>query len=193
MPKRHPALPYLTILLGTFLSALASAADWVVDSNSSRVGFAYQAMGSEIQGEFNRYSASIRYDPAKPEAAQVKMIVETSSIDAGLPEATAEAVSSNFLDARRYPQAVFSSTAIKALGQNRYLIHGELTLKNQRRPISLTAMLKPEGKNQRMTGSLMLKRLDYGIGSGMWSDVETLKNDVRVAFSLSLLPAGGKK
>lgn len=193
MPKRHPALSYLSILFGTLLPVLASATDWVVDPNSSRVGFAYQAMGSEIQGEFNRYSANIRFDPAKPETALVNMRVETGSIDAGLPDATTEAISANFLDTRRYPQALFTSTTIKALGQNRYLIQGELTLKNQRRPISLTALLKPEGKNQRMTGSIALKRLDYGIGAGMWSDVETLKNEVRVAFSLLLLPAGGKK
>ncbi len=169
------------------------AADWKVDSGRSRVGFAYQAMGSDIQGEFNRYAANIQYDPANPGATQVKMNIDAASIDAGLPDATSEALSANFLDARRFPNAVFVSSTVKALGQNRYQINGELTLKGQRRPLSLTALLKPENHAQnpglRMTGTFQLKRLDYGIGAGMWSDVETLKNEVRVAFSLLLIPS----
>lgn len=167
---------------------LVSAADWLVDTSRSRVGFAYQAMGSDIQGEFNRYTAAVQFDPAHADAAKVRMTIDAGSIDAGLPDATAEAISANFLDVRRFPHALFVSSAVKALGNNRYQINGELTLKNQRRPISLTAMLKPEEKGQRMTGSFQLKRLDYGIGAGMWSDIDTLKNEVRVAFSLLLLP-----
>lgn len=176
---------------------LASAADWLVDASRSRVGFAYQAMGSDIQGEFKHYAANIRFDPAHADTAQVKFTIATDSIDAGLPDATSEALSANFLDARRYPQAVFVSRSVRTLGNNRYQIDGELMLKNQRRAISLTAMLKPEEKGQRMTGTFQLKRLDYGIGAGMWSDIDTLKNEVRVAFSLLLLPnakaSGAKK
>lgn len=195
--KSHPSLISLLFWLVAISPTLASAADWLVDDSRSRVGFAYQAMGSDIQGEFKHYAANIRFDPAHANAAQVKMTIDTNSIDAGLPDATSEALSANFLDARRYPQAVFVSRSVRALGNNRYQIDGELMLKNQRRPISLTAMLKPEEKGQRMTGIFQLKRLDYGIGAGMWSDIDTLKNEVRVAFSLLLLPnaktSGAKK
>lgn len=191
MLKSHHTL--FALWLVALPPALAVAADWRVDAASSRVGFAYQAMGSDIQGEFDRYTATVQFDPAHVDTAKVKMTIEAGSIDAGLPDATAEAVSANFLDVRRFPHAVFTSSSVKALGNNRYQINGELTLKNQRRPISLTALLKPEGKGQRMAGTFQLRRLDYGIGAGMWSDIETLKNEVRVAFSLLLLPAGAKK
>jgi polyisoprenoid-binding protein YceI len=184
---------FLPLAMLALFPALAAAANWQVDDSRSRVGFAYQAMGSDIQGEFNRYTASIQFDPARPETAQVRMTVETASIDAGLPEATAEAVSANFLDAKRFPQAVFISSAVQALGQNRYRISGDLTLKNQRHPLSLTALLKPEGKGQRMTGTLQIKRLDYGIGTGMWGDTGTLRNEVQTAFSLLLMPAPASK
>lgn len=195
--KPRSCLTSLLLWLVAITPTLVSAADWLVDTSRSRVGFAYQAMGSDIQGEFKHYAANIRFDLAHADAAQVKMTIDTNSIDAGLPDATSEALSANFLDARRYPQAMFVSRSVRTLGNNRYQIDGELMLKNQRRPIRLTAMLKPEENGQRMTGTFQLKRLDYGIGAGMWSDIDTLKNEVRVAFSLLLLPnaktGGGKK
>lgn len=168
------------------------AADWRIDPAHSRLGFAYQAMGAEMQGEFNRFSADVRFDPAQPQSASVRLTVDTGSIDAGLPEATAEARSANFLDAARYPQAQFVSTSVKPLGQQRYQVNGELTLRNQRRPLSVVILLKPEGKQQRLNGTLLLKRLDYGIGTGMWGDTGTLANEVRAAFSLLLIPHTNK-
>lgn len=184
-------LANMAALLSLLAPVASTGGNWQVDPASSRVGFIYQAMGSDIQGEFSRYTANIDFDSVRPETAKVSMVVNTSSIDAGLPEATAEAISANFLDAKRFPQATFVSSSAKSAGQNRYQIQGQLTLKNQRRPLNFLAVLKPEGTNQRLTGTLVLKRLDYGIGTGMWGDVGTLKDEVRVAFSLLLKPAEG--
>ena len=180
--------PSMFLILGLMGACAAQAADWRVDPARSRLGFAYQAMGAEIQGEFSRFGADVRFDPAHPESASVKLVVETGSIDAGIPEASQEARSANFLDVTRHPLAQFVSTSIKPLGQHRYQVQGELTLRNQRRPLSLVVLLKPEGAQQRLTGTLLIKRLDYNIGTGIWGDTSSLSNEVRAAFSLLLKP-----
>jgi polyisoprenoid-binding protein YceI len=42
------------------------------------------------------------------------------------------------------------------------------------------------GKNAAtFDGGFVLKRLDFGIGEGMWADVATVANEVRVNFRIA--------
>lgn len=176
-------------VLGAWLfPVLVSAGNWLADEARSRIGFQYKAMGATLDGEFPQYAAEIELDPARPGQATIMLEIATAKTDAGNPEATAEVGSPLFFDSKRFPAARFVSTRIQAQGSGRYLADGKLSVKGTTRPIRIPVMLKSEGKNQRLTGSFTLKRLDFKIGEGMWADTSVLANDVRVAFSLLLVP-----
>jgi polyisoprenoid-binding protein YceI len=173
----------------SLLPALASAASWRIDDTQSRLGFQYQAMGAPIEGEFHRYQADIQWDATKPADARIRLDVDTASIDAGLPDATSEAVKTQFFDSHHYPWARFASTAVQPQGNGHYLLTGTLSIKGVNRSVSLPILLSTNGSSQLLKGTFSLKRLDYGIGLGQWADTSALANDVRVAFSFNLLPA----
>lgn len=173
--------------------AIAFAGNWQLDEAHSNIGFQYQAMGATLDGEFPQYQADIQLDPAKPEQANILLDVVTAKTDAGNPDATAEVGSPLFFDSRRYPAARFASTRVQPQGNGRYLVEGKLSVKGITRPVRIPVMLKTEGKNQRLTGTFKLNRLDYKIGEGMWADTSALANEVRVAFSLLLIPNPVKK
>lgn len=172
---------------------VAFAGNWQVDEARSKIGFQYQAMGATLDGEFPKYQANIQLDPARPQQASIVMDVTTASTDAGNPDATAEVASPLFFDSRRYPTARFASTRILSQGAGRFLVEGTLSVKGITRPTQIPVLLKTEGKNQRLTGTFKLNRLDFRIGEGMWSDTSALANEVRVAFSLLLLPSPSRK
>jgi polyisoprenoid-binding protein YceI len=180
-------------LAGLLVPMIADAGNWQVDEARSKIGFQYQAMGATLDGEFPRYQADIQLDPARPQQATIVMDVTTASTDAGNPDATAEVASPLFFDSRRHPTARFASTRIQAQGNGRFLVDGRLSVKGITRPAQVPVLLKAEGGNQRLTGTFTLKRLDFRIGEGMWSDTSALANDVRVAFSLLLLPNPPRK
>jgi len=169
------------------LPALASAGNWRIDDAQSRLGFQYQAMGAPIEGEFRHYLADIQWDATIPATAKIRLDVDTASIDAGLPDATSEAMNAQFFDSRHYPWARFVSTAVQPQGNGRYLLTGTLTIKGVSRPVSLPILLATDGSTQQLKGTFSLKRLDYGIGLGQWADTSALADDVRVAFSFKLL------
>ncbi len=170
------------------LSGLAHAGNWRIDQSQSRLGFEYRAMGAPVEGEFRRYLADIQWDANQPASAHIRLDVDAGSIDAGLPDATSEAAKNDFLDSRRYPWARFVSTTVQPQGKERYLLKGTLTIKGISRPVSLPILLQADGPAQRLKGTFVLKRLDFGIGQGQWTDTSALANEVPVAFSLRLLP-----
>lgn len=182
----NKSVHYLTALL--LAPSLASAGNWQIDSARSKIGFQYQAMGATLDGEFRKYLADIQLDPARPERAAIRMEIATANIDAGNPDATAEAGSPLFFDSRRHPTAKFASTRIIPQAGGRYTVEGTLTAKGIAKPTRFSVLLKPDASFQRLTGAFTLNRQDFKIGEGMWADPSALANEVRVAFSLFLIP-----
>ncbi len=181
-------LPLLLLLVAS--SALCS--NLTLDPAQSRVGFRYQQMGSDAEGEFRHFSADVQFDSARPEAGHVIVSVDPASIDTGLPDANAEAAQPGFFDTRKFREARFESSSIKPLGGGRYRVTGKLTIKGISRTMDTIVGIRPEGAAQRLTGAFALNRLDYGIGTGRWSDTSVLANEVRVAYSLLLLSTATK-
>ncbi len=172
----------------SLLPALACAGNWRIDETQSRLGFQYRAMGAPVEGEFHRYQADIQWDAARPASAHIRLDVDTGSIDAGLPDATSEAIKGDFFDSRRHPWARFVSSTVQPQDKGRYLLQGSLTIKGISHPVSLPILLRADGPAQQLKGTFVLKRLDYGIGQGQWADTSALANEVPVAFSFKLLP-----
>jgi polyisoprenoid-binding protein YceI len=77
--------------------------------------------------------------------------------------------SADFFDVDRYPTMTFESTGLTALGDRRYRLTGELTIKGITRPVSLDltyqgSCVDPYGQLRvGIEGSGSLKRSDWGL------------------------------
>lgn len=173
------------------LAALVAPASHAVEYRTvlpkqSAIGFEFRQMGVPVKGGFKRFTTQIIFDPARPEAARAQIEIDLASIDAGSPEADDESAGKLWFNRSAYPKARFVSSQIRALGDNRYEMRGTLTLKGRSRemvvPVSYTS---GAGNVAVFNGGFVLKRLDFGIGEGMWADVSTVANEVQVKFKIA--------
>ena len=74
---------------------------------------------------------------------------------------------------------------MRALGNNRYEMRGTLTVKGRSREVVVPVTYLPGKSVATFDGSFILKRLDFGIGEGMWADVATVANEVQVRFRIA--------
>ena len=150
----------------------------------SSVGFEFRQMGVPIQGGFKRFTTQMAFDPAKPEAASARIEIDLASIDAGSSEADEESAGRLWFNSKVYPTATFVSSRIRPLGNNRYAMHGTLTLKGRVRELAVPVTFTPGKTAGTFDGAFVLNRLDFGIGEGMWADVATVANEVQVRFRI---------
>ena len=173
-------------LLGVLASPTASAVEYrTVLPAQSAIGFEFNQMGVPIKGGFKRFVAQMVFDPAKPEAARAQIDIDLASIDAGSSEADEESAGRLWFNRSVYPRAHFVSSQIRALGNNRYEMRGTLTLKGRNRELVVPVTFSPGKTTAAFDGSFVLKRLDFGIGEGMWADVATVANEVQVRFRIA--------
>lgn len=150
----------------------------------SSISFETRQMGVPVKGGFKRFATEMAFDPAKPEAARARIEIDLASIDAGSPEADEESAGKLWFDRSVYPKAVFVSSRVRALGGNRYEMRGTLTLKGRSREMAIPVTYTPGSGAATFDGAFVLRRLDFGIGEGMWADVSTVANEVRVRFRI---------
>ena len=182
MKRSLSALGLLLILV----SPLASAVEYrTVLPAQSTISFEFHQMGVPVTGGFKRFAVKMAFDPAKPESGSARIEIDTRSIDAGSPEADDEVAGKQWFNSSAYPKAVFVSSRIRALGNDHYEMRGTLTLKGVSRELVVPLTFVPGQHAAQFDGAFTLKRLDFGIGEGMWADVSTVANEVQIKFRIA--------
>lgn len=175
--KRFLIIPLLLIALP------ASGTEFnVLLPQQSSITFVSRQMGVPVEGSFKKFAAQIAVNPAKPEAGTARIDIELASIDTGSAEADEEVAGKAWFDTKNHPTASFTSGGISSLGKGRYEVLGKMTLKGRTLDIKAPFTLKQESGTLVFDGQFPLKRLDYGIGSGVWSDTSVVADEVQIRF-----------
>ncbi|MEO8020838.1 YceI family protein [Polaromonas sp.] len=159
-----------------------------VDLSASQIRFTSRQMGVPVDGAFRKFDASLAFDPEAPSAARGQLRIDLSSIDTGVREVDEEVVGTHWFDVKRHPDARFEMRQILPQGGERFQISGALTLKGVTQPVVFDAVLKRSASQAVMQGSFVIRRLDFGVGGGVWGDVKVVANEVTVQFQLVLRP-----
>ena len=174
------------LLLAVLATAAGTARAQTVEPASSELTFVTRQMGVPVEGRFERWSAQVALDPRKPEAGQVVLRIQMDSVAFAAPEVTAEAQRAVWLDTSRFPQAVFESRGIRSAGGGRYEMTGRLTLKGQSHDMVVPVTLTQNGASGTASGNFTVKRSDFRIGEGEWTDASLVAHEVLVRFRIAL-------
>lgn len=178
--------PGAWIVLAALAAPVAHAVEYTtVLPKQSSIQFEFRQMGVPVKGGFKRFATEMQFDPAKPETARAKIEIDLASIDAGSREADDESAGKLWFNRSAYPKAGFVSSEVRALGNNRYELRGTLTLKGKAREMIVPVTYTPGKNTATFDGTFVLRRLDFGIGEGLWADVATVANEVRVRFGIA--------
>jgi polyisoprenoid-binding protein YceI len=152
----------------------------------SEIGFVSRQMGSPVEGRFRSFDAQVSLDPKQLAAAKIVLTVDLASATLGSTETETELRQPGWFDVKKFPQASFTSSAVKSAGPGRIEVVGSFSLKGRSRPLTVLVALTQSGGITTATGTFTIRRLDFKVGDGDWADVDLIANDVQVKFKLAL-------
>ncbi len=178
-PKNLLAMVLATMI--GFTSFNVRADDFSIDPTHSFIEFTISHLGiSLLKGRFNDISGDFSYDPDNPKAAKINVLVQTASIDSNHAERDKHLRDKKFLHVKKYPEARFATTSFSGDGKTGTLM-GKLTLHGVTRDVTipvtyLGAGNDPWGGYRRgFSGSLEIRRSDYGIDYNLGPAAETME------------------
>lgn len=111
---------------------------WEIDSSHSGIHFSVRHMVvAKVRGQFARWSGTILAPDGDLSRGQVKVVIDATSIDTGVADRDTHLKSADFLDVAHHPELTFNSTRVEDLGENKYRVLGDLTIRGITREAEL--------------------------------------------------------
>ncbi|MBL0140914.1 MAG: YceI family protein [Betaproteobacteria bacterium] len=169
------------VAIAIALPALAQAPQRIA-ADKSQIRFAFKQMNVPVEGRFRKFDATVSFDPKKPEATRAEFEVDLGSIDLGNPEGETEAKRKPWLNIEAFPKAKFVATAVKSTSPGKFEATGPLTIKGATQNITAPFTVVDASGARTVEGQFPLKRLQFKIGDGAWSDTDTVADEIIVRF-----------
>ena len=116
--------------------AMAQSSTWKSDNSHSNVKFTVtHLVVSEVEGAFKVYNGTIV--SAKPDFtdAKIDFSVDVNSINTDNENRDKHLKSDDFFNAEKFPQMKFVSTSFKKVSGNKYVLEGNLTIRDVTKPV----------------------------------------------------------
>jgi polyisoprenoid-binding protein YceI len=143
---------------------------WVLDPAHTRLGFsAKHAMVTTVRGQFETVEGTLSLNGEDPTASTANATIQAASFASGTADRDTHVKSPDFLDVEKYPTLSFASTGVKAVGDDEYIVSGDLTIHGVTRTVDLEVEFEGVSKdpfgNDRIgfSGKTEISRKDFDL------------------------------
>ena len=144
---------------------------WVADPAHSSISFiARHAMVTKVRGKFTDFEVTIQANPEDVESSSVQVRIRVASIDTHNDQRDTHLRSEDFFNVARWPEIVFTSTAIEEIDDEAFTVTGDLTIRDVTKritvPVDFTGVSDdPVAKVRRagFEGGRRVDRRDFGL------------------------------
>jgi polyisoprenoid-binding protein YceI len=160
----------LAIVLILISSSVFAQTAWTVDKSHSKVGFSVSHMViTDVEGYFKEYDANVTTNGDDFSTATVEFTINTNSIFTDNEKRDNHLRSDDFFNAEKYSQMIFKGKSIKKVGENKFKLVGDFTIRDVTKSIELdvklNGIIKDGWGNTRagfkITGEI--NRFDYNL------------------------------
>lgn len=183
---------------GLTLAAAPTPEDWNVDASHTAVTFSVKHFFTPVEGRFDDYEITVRYDEENPANSSVRARIAVASVDTNNERRDEHLRSADFFEADAHPYITFESTSVRPLGEGSFVATGDLTIKGVTKqvelPVELLGIQEIPPEMQGMLGGskrvasfeagTTVDRRDFGVGVGDWAATLVVGGDVEIAIAL---------
>lgn len=131
-------LKTLAALLFLVSTLSFSQTTWTVDKSHSKVGFSVSHLViTDVEGFFKDYDAQITTDGDDFSKAKIDFIIKTASIFTDNNDRDNHLRADDFFNAEKYPAMTFKGKSMKKVGDKKYKLVGDFTIRDVTKQVEL--------------------------------------------------------
>ncbi|KFN49178.1 YceI family protein [Arenimonas composti] len=177
----------LASLLAASTSVAFAAEPYAIDPSHTNVVFTWNHLGfSNLSGRFEQVQGDFQFDAEDPTKSTLSVTIPVTSLSTGVGRLDEHLRGSDFFDVAKYPEARFVSSAITAVGEGRYAVAGELTIRGVTKPAVLGVTVNRIGPHPMskkpaagFDATMTIKRSDFG----MTYALPAVPDEIRITIS----------
>lgn len=129
---------FLAVVLFLVSSSIFAQTKWSVDKSHSKVGFSVSHLViTDVDGFFKDYDAQITTEAEDFSTAKIDFTIKTNSIFTDNNDRDNHLRGDDFFNAEKYPQMSFKGKSMKKVGDNKYKLVGDFTIRDVTKQVEL--------------------------------------------------------
>lgn len=119
-------------------TAPTTAATWTIDPYHNQAQFTVKhLMIASVTGRLGNLTGTVHFDDADLTTGSAEATIDVTALSTGNEMRDNDLKSPNFFDVAQYPTITFRSTRVERVEGDEYRVHGDLTIREVTRPITL--------------------------------------------------------
>ncbi|MCF1715222.1 YceI family protein [Flavihumibacter sp. RY-1] len=160
------------LMMGAALALGMSATaqtKWKLDKGHSSVRFSVNHMVvSEAEGTFKMWDGTVENSKDDFSDAKINFTVDVNSINTDNERRDGHLKSDDFFNVEKFPTMKFESTSMKPLGNNKYELKGNLTIRDVTKPVTFQVthggvIAGGRGRKAGFKATTTINRFDYNL------------------------------
>jgi polyisoprenoid-binding protein YceI len=116
---------------------LPAVGTYALDASHSQVGFSVRhLMVSKTKGRFSDFAGTVHI-AEDPLESSVSVTIQANSVDTRDEQRDGHLRSGDFFDVEAWPTLTYESRSVRQVGEGRYVLEGDLTVKGISQPVPL--------------------------------------------------------
>lgn len=153
-----------------FFSSQTFAKSWTLTPKSD-VGFEIKSMGlTVVKAKFNQVQSSMQFDAKAPQNASTHLVMDVESLSFNKPLLKHMILGEDLFYVEKYKTVSFKSIQFKDLGNGKYNVLGNLTLRGVTKPVIFETTFKSSLSNDNLLevqAFAVINRSDFGMRKGI--------------------------
>ena len=149
------------------LTVVASAGADPVRIAGTDVRFTVTKLGfADVVGHFRDFNADIQYNPSRPDQSVVRWRVRVDSVETGERDRDRAIQSPDYFAAAEHPELTFSSRSIRAAGDGRLEVSGDISIRGVVKTITVPVVISENNGRRTFVSDFALDRYDFNVRGG---------------------------
>ncbi len=123
---------------------MVTTGTWHLDPTHTEIGFQVRHLMSKVRGKFENFEGTI-VTADDVTASSLNVSVDLTSINTGTADRDQHLRSADFFEVDKYPAMTFTSTSIKQVSDEEFVVTGDLTIKGVTKSVDLEVEFLGEG------------------------------------------------
>ncbi|RNC88107.1 MAG: YceI family protein [Winogradskyella sp.] len=156
------------------LALLVFAFNWGFSQDNSRVDFIIKNLGVNVDGHFNTFSITSKFDTSNT-LESIRGEITVKSIETGINSRDEHLLEEDYFNIKNHPKITLISKTINKKSSNSYTVKANLMIKGKTKLITIPITVSKTNSKRKISSEFEINRRDFDVGGGSLVMGKTVK------------------
>ena len=162
-------------LFGALLCCFVSIG---ISQNTSTIDFVISNLGINVDGHFNTFSVTTKFNDANSELERVSGSITVASIETGIDSRDEHLLEEDYFNVEKYKLITLKSESVTKVSDRQYMVKANLKIKGITKTVSIRLKVEKINDSHKVSTSFEINRKDFKVGGSSFVMSKTVKINI---------------